>query len=80
MGENVSFMSDYGFNKEEFKKAVKNNVKSQFRTTIEEATPQQVFQAVSYAVKDMVIDEWIASQQEFDRQDAKTVYYLSWNS
>ena len=77
MEEKITYMSDYGFNKEEFKKRVCDNIKSQFRRTIDEATPQQVYQAVCYAVKDVVIDEWIASQQEFDRRDAKTVYYLS---
>jgi len=47
------------FEKQAFKKEVKNNVKTLFRKTIEEATPQQLFQAVSYAVKDVIIDDWI---------------------
>ena len=47
-----------GFDKETFKKNVIYNVKSQFRKTIDEATPNQVFQAVAYAVKDVIIDEW----------------------
>ena len=50
-----------GFDKETFKKSVIYNVKSQFRKTIDEATPAQVFQAVAYAVKDVIIDEWIAT-------------------
>lgn len=66
-----------GFNKEEFKKSVLYNVKNLFRRTMDEATPAQVFQAVSYAVKDVIIDEWIASQKTYAREDAKTVYYLS---
>lgn len=63
--------------KEEFKKSVIENVKNQYRRTIDEATPQQVFQAVSYAIKDVIIDDWIATQKQFDETGAKKVYYLS---
>ena len=66
-----------GFDKETFKKNVIYNVKSQFRKTIDEATPNQVFQAVAYAVKDVIIDEWIATHKEYEKQDVKTLYYLS---
>lgn len=70
-------MSNYNFNKEEFKKRVLENVKNLYRKTIDEAMPQQVFQAVSYAVKDIIIDEWIATHKTYDKKDVKTVYYLS---
>ena len=63
--------------KEEFKKSIIENVKNQYRRTIDEATPQQVFQAVSYAIKDVIIDDWIATQKQFDETGAKKVYYLS---
>ena len=63
--------------KEEFKKSVIENVKNQYRRTIDEATPQQIFQAVSYAIKDVIIDDWIATQKQFDETGAKKVYYLS---
>ncbi len=65
------------FDKEGFKKEVINNVKTLFRKTISEATPKQVFQAVAYAVKDDIIDRWIATQKEYEKQNVKTVYYLS---
>ena len=65
------------FNKEDFKKSVLDNVKNIYRKNIEEATKQQVFQAVAYAVKDMIIDRWIATQKEYEKQDVKTVYYMS---
>ena len=65
------------FDKKLFKNSVINNVKNLFRKTIDEATPMQMFQAVSYAVKDIIIDEWIATHKEYEKQDAKTVYYLS---
>ena len=66
-----------GFDKEAFKQSVRDNVRSQFRKTIDEATPAQVFHAVAYAVKDTIIDKWIATHKEYEKQDAKTVYYLS---
>ncbi len=66
-----------GFNKETFKKSVIYNVKNVFRKTIDEATPEQAFQAVAYAVKDVIIDEWIATHKEYEKKDVKTLYYLS---
>ena len=65
------------FDKEEFKKNVISTVKSLYRKTLDEATKQQVFQAVAYTVKDYIIDRWIASQKAFEKADAKTVYYMS---
>ena len=65
------------FDKEGFKKEVIINVKTLYRRPIEEATPQQVFQAVSYAVKDDIIDRWIATHKEYEKKNVKTVYYLS---
>ena len=65
------------FNKEEFKKEIVENVKNQYRKTIDEATPQQVYQAVSYAVKDYIIDRWIATHKEYEKKNVKTLYYLS---
>ncbi|MCI8295455.1 MAG: glycogen/starch/alpha-glucan phosphorylase [Lachnospiraceae bacterium] len=66
-----------GFNKKAFKESVLYNVKNLFRKTIDEASPLQVFQAVAYSVKEVVMDEWIATHKEYAKQDAKTVYYLS---
>ncbi len=68
---------NYRIDKEAFKKDVVYNVKSLYRKTIDEATPQQVYQAVSLAVKDMIIDRWIATHKEYDKEDAKIVYYMS---
>ena len=65
------------FDKDLFKRSVVYNVKTLFRKTIEEATDQEVFQAVSYAVKDQIIDCWMKSGKAFEEQDAKTVYYMS---
>ena len=65
------------FDKEAFKKEILNNIKYLFRKTPETASQQEIFQAVSYVVKDVVIDDWLATQQAFDDQDPKIVYYMS---
>ena len=64
-------------NKEEFKKDVKANIRNLFRKDITEATGQQIFQAVAYAVKDYIVDMWMATHKKYEADDAKTVYYLS---
>ena len=64
-------------NKDELKKTIVFNVKSIYRKTIDEATPAMVYQAVALAVKDMIIDRWIATHKEYDKQDTKIVYYMS---
>ena len=65
------------FKKDVFKRDVRNNVKTLFRKEVEEATPQQLFQAVSYAVKEAIIDDWLATQKQYEKDDPKTVYYMS---
>ena len=65
------------FSKEEFKKNVISNCKSLYRKNIEEANDQEVFQAVSYAVKDIIIDKWIATHKQYEKDDPKMVYYMS---
>ena len=63
--------------KELFKRSVLYNVKTLYRKTLEEATDQQIFQAVSYAVKDMIVDNWIKTQENYEKKDPKIVYYMS---
>ncbi|SCI75602.1 Maltodextrin phosphorylase [uncultured Roseburia sp.] len=70
-------MKNPAFEKETFKKSVKENVKNLYRKTLKEATQQEIYQAVSYSVKDVIIDQWLATQQTFDKTDAKIVYYMS---
>ena len=65
------------FEKDVFKRDVRNNVKTLFRKEVEEATPQQLFQAVSYVVKEAIIDDWLATQKQYEKDDPKTVYYMS---
>ncbi|MDO5291214.1 MAG: glycogen/starch/alpha-glucan phosphorylase [bacterium] len=63
--------------KEEFKKNVTDNLKILYRKSLNEASEQQIYQAISFAVKDMIIDRWIATHKEYEKKDVKTVYYLS---
>ena len=65
------------FDKELFKRSVLYNIKTLYRKTFEEATDQQIFQAVAYAIKDQIVDNWVATQKAYEEKDAKTVYYLS---
>ena len=65
------------FEKEAFKKEVKQNVKHLFRKEIDEVSQQELYQAVSYAVKEAIIDNWIATQKQYEKDDPKIVYYMS---
>ena len=68
---------ELAFDKKKFKELVNYNVKSLFRKEIEEASRQEVFQAVSYAIKDIIVDNWMQTQKEYEKQDPKMVYYMS---
>ena len=70
-------MAKREFNKDFFIRSVKYNVRTLFRREIEEASQQQIFQAVGYAVKDAIMDAWIATQREYDKKVPKIVYYMS---
>ena len=65
------------FEKEALKKDVEQNVKQLFRKTVDEASQQELYQAVSYVVKDAIIDDWIATQKQYEKDDPKIVYYMS---
>ena len=65
------------FDKDLFKRSVVYNVRTMYRKDLEEATPQQIYQAVSYAIKDQIVDNWMETQKEYEKQDSKMVYYMS---
>ncbi|MCF8020933.1 MAG: glycogen/starch/alpha-glucan phosphorylase [Vallitaleaceae bacterium] len=70
-------MNRLNVNKTVFKEAIFENIKNQFRKTIDQASNQEIFQAVAYAVRDIIIDQWIETHKTYEQVDAKTVYYLS---
>ncbi|SCW52075.1 starch phosphorylase [Lachnospiraceae bacterium C10] len=63
--------------KDEIKREIQSNVKRLYRKEFEEASPQEIYQAVSLVVKDGIIDNWLATQNAMEEQDPKTVYYMS---
>ena len=65
------------FEKERFKREVRKSVKNLFRKEIDEVTDQQLYQAVSYVLKEAIIDDWIATQKQYEKDDPKIVYYMS---
>ena len=71
--EKMANQKTLSFDKDLFKRSVVYNVKTLYRKSMEEATPQQVFQAVSYSIKDAVIDHWMTSREEYEKQDPKMV-------
>ena len=73
----IKTSKELAFDKKKFKEMVNYNVKSLFRKEIEEASRQEVFQAVSYAIKDIIVDNWMQTQKEYEKQDPKMVYYMS---
>ena len=60
-------MRDNTFSKKVFIKTVSDNLKNKYRKTIDDATQQELYQAVSEAVKDVIMDEWIATQRVMDK-------------
>ena len=70
-------MLDTQFKKETFKQSVEENVKKLYRKTIDKANEQEVYQAVCYAVKDVIMDNWLKTQNAMDEEDPKMVYYMS---
>lgn len=70
-------MSENMFEKDVFIREVKESVKNLYRKTLDEANQQEIFQAVSYVVKDVIIDNWLATQKTFEQEDPKMVYYMS---
>lgn len=63
--------------KETLKEQIRSNLRLLYRKDISEATPQMVYQAVAYSVKDTVINNWIETQKVFEETQAKKLYHLS---
>ena len=69
--------SESKFDRTRFQESVKDNLRSLFRKTLKDANKQEIFQAVSYAVKDIIIDDWMATTQQMEKDDPKLLYYMS---
>ena len=44
---------------------------------MDSATPRDKYTAFANAVRDRIVERWIATQEEYHRQNAKRVYYMS---
>ena len=68
---------DETFYKIEIKRAILKELKYHFRKTLETASDQEIFQAVAYAAKNTIIDNWLRTHKAYADQNAKKVFYLS---
>ena len=65
------------FDKKLFKQEVLNNLKTRFRVELDNASQQQIYQAVSYALKEWIIEDWMDTQKTYEEKDPKILYYMS---
>lgn len=70
-------MNYTGLSKEQIKQEIINNVKNLYRKTIDEATPEEIYQAAVFAIRDVIADKWIKTHDDYRNEDVKVVYYLS---
>ena len=70
-------MKNKAFNKKNFIKTVTENVERLYRKSLDEASQQEIYQAVSQAVKDVIMSNWLDTQKAMDEQEPKIVYYMS---
>ncbi|MBQ0146042.1 MAG: glycogen/starch/alpha-glucan phosphorylase [Lachnospiraceae bacterium] len=63
--------------KEELRKAIEGNLRVFFRRTLEDASKQQIYQALAYAMEEEIIENWMDTHKNTAKQEAKRVYYLS---
>ncbi len=63
--------------KQELKTSIENYLMRLFRKEPADATKQQMFQSVCYAMKEYIISDWVASHKAIGQKEAKTVYYMS---
>lgn len=65
--------------KAEFKKRVKDQAKMLYRKSLDEISDRHKFVCVAYAVKDIVIDQWIATQKAYVRRMLRLYTIYQWN-
>ncbi|MCL2203532.1 MAG: glycogen/starch/alpha-glucan phosphorylase [Defluviitaleaceae bacterium] len=63
--------------KEDIKSGVVEMLRTAYRKTVSNASPQQIYNALALTIKEYVSEHWIATHEHFEKADVKTVYYLS---
>lgn len=64
-------------NKEDFKKQLVENLRILSRKTIDNASNENIYQALVFTIRDLVSDKWISTHDTYNKEDCKIVYYLS---
>jgi len=67
----------HNLTKDSIKTGVVDMLRTAYRKTIQNATPQQVYNALALTIKEHVSANWLSTHEYFERADVKTVYYLS---
>ena len=70
-------MSNMNITKESIIEMMSHNVKTLFRKNIKNATPEELYQAAAYTVREIVNERWMKTHDEYYEKDVKMVYYLS---
>ncbi len=63
--------------KDEFKKCLIENTKTLSRKTLDTASNEQIYEALAFTIRDLVVDRWIQTHKIYSDNDSKIVYYLS---
>ncbi len=63
--------------KARWRQAVLHQVTYSLGLTVEQLSAREAFVAVALAVRDRMVEQWLATQQRYQQADAKGLYYLS---
>ena len=61
----------------ELRRRITERVKMEFASTVEEASPDQIYEAVGLCVRDDIMDRWIDGRAASQKNGMKCVIYLS---
>ncbi|MCG8498800.1 MAG: glycogen/starch/alpha-glucan phosphorylase [Firmicutes bacterium] len=59
------------------KDIIVNKINRYFGNAVEEATCEELYQAIARSVRDFIAEKWIKTKEVYGKQDVKQVYYLS---
>lgn len=69
--------SEYNKRKEFIKNEIKGKIRRYFGKTVEQADLKEIYTAVSFTIRDEIMEKWIAYKQETEDKQQKELYYLS---
>ncbi len=65
------------FNKEEFKANLSARLRRQYGKDISQANKHDLFDAVSASAMEIIMPNWMATRDEYEKKSTKQLYYLS---